>query len=413
MQKKVLIRLIFVVVIFILGMYYVTLFQKHLRSASNPLDFLTSTTDGILKVNNGTAFLTFLQQDSLPIHDALQADWNLWMKWQNSNPEVGELMNDQSVFWVHMKDAGWCLFFPLPDRWGEDQINHLISGIPHLRLWESCLVWSGRGVSSESWQLMSEEGANDWKLLFSKTDEAAPFSYAFISNQSKIVLDYTNGEWLGIVEDNDWFTHHQPLQLQDSLLGSASSTLWLASESGWRLHSDEEKKRVFPLDTLYQCNVIESWMSWQGEQWKYQTYDGVHWVASQRFSKNPFRLMSAFLRDTNSTVVVVPHPEWMPQFGDVDFLFETKYLAKKKGKIYLSNDSLSILKAIQDTNSRKWTPDFNGYSENRYAVFEGQLKVFSSMEKFKLNDWIPSHRVGIVVLKNKENWLVRIAPITK
>lgn len=377
------------------------------------MDYLTSSTDGIIKVNDGASFLSFLQEDSIPLHQELYNDWKLWMNWRQTNSQVGELMASQSAFWIHMGDEGWFLFFAIPDRWGKDEIDQLLSVIPNLKLWETCLVWNERGVDTHSWTLMEDEFDHQWKHLHSKSDGNAAFNFFSIDNQSKIVLDYNKGEWFGFVEDTDWFSGNHPLQLKDSLLGNAMSTQWMASDPSSLIDNVKQKKRVFSMDTMCQCNVLESWIAWQGEQWKYQTYDGRHWVASQVYKENPYKAMSAFLKDTTAKIIRVTHPEWTPQFGSGDFLMDTRFLSKRNGKIYLSNDSLSIYQAITDSSKRYFYSDFKGYSEDRYCLFEGRFKDFSGLSQFQFSNWLAYGQAKIVVLKNSGNWLVRIVPTIK
>jgi hypothetical protein len=92
MQRKVLLRLIFVFLISGTCAYYVWVFQRYLRSTSDPIENLTADALGVIKVNDGGAFLNYLRLDSLPVHNELYADWNLWMKWKSDNPIVKDLM---------------------------------------------------------------------------------------------------------------------------------------------------------------------------------------------------------------------------------------------------------------------------------------------------------------------------------
>lgn len=413
MRKKIVIRFIFVAVVLVTCSYYILVFQKYLRSASNPMEFLTSSTDGIIKVNDGAIFLNYLQEDSLPLHNELFNDWKLWMNWQRTNPLVGELLSSQSAFWIHMGEQGWFLFFAIPDRWSDDEKNQLLSVIPNLKLWETCLVWNERSFDTQSWKLMGAESVNQWTLLHSKSDGEAAFNFMSVTNQSKVVLDYNEGEWFGFVEDGEWLKNNKPLQLKDSLLGNAMGTQWMAFDPSTMIDDVKQKKRVFSMDTMCQCNVLESWIAWQDEQWKYQTYDGQYWVASQVYKENPYKVMQPFLKDTSAKVISVTHPEWIPQFGEGDFLMDTKFISKSNGKIYLSNDSLSIREAIGDSSKRYWKADFKGYSEEQYCLFEGLLGDFSGLAQLPFSSWFIHGRAKIVVLKSNNNWLIRIAPATE
>lgn len=411
MQRKVLFRLIFVILILGTCSYYVWVFQKHLRSTSDPMEFLTASTDGIIRVNDGAVFLNYLSQDSLPLHRELHADWNLWMKWKKENSIVSELMNEQCAYWVRMKEGSWNLYLPIPDRWSADQLNRLCSGIPNLIQWEGCLVWSSHSLNTETWTLMDEENNAVWRGLIAKCDNNTPFSFIGVSSETKIALDYKKGEWVGLVEDFKWLSTNQPVQMKDSLEGSAVSTVWLASNSITLLSRDEMKKRVFSLDTLCQCNVLEAWVGWQSEQWKYESYDGTHWVASQYYVKNPFKAMSLFLKDTSSRVIAVKHPDWMPTLAESMFPLVPKYMSKRQGRIFISDDSLSIHKAVDDTARTLWKSDFSGYADSRYAIFRGDVNQFPGLSQFHLSKLVYPRSVGVVVVKNNGNWLLRMAPV--
>ncbi len=410
MQRKVLFRLIFITLIIGTCVYYLWVFQKHLRSSSDPMEFLTTYVDGVVKVNEGTVFLNYLRQDSLPLHDELYADWNLWMNWKKENSIVSELMSGQSAYWVHVKEGSWYLFLPIPDRWSEVQLNSLLSGIPNIAQWEGCLVWSSHTLNTATWTLLDEENNAAWKGLIAKCDRNAPFCFVGVSAESKIALDYNKGEWVGFVDDSKWLSNNQAVQLRDSLMGNAMSTVWLSTNPEAVSNQDEMKRRVFSLDTLCQCNVLESWFSWQSGQWKYQSYDGAHWVATQLYDKNPWKAMFSFLKDTMSKVISVDHPEWMPTISESAFSMVPKYMSKRKNRIFVSDDSLSIHKAVSDTGRLLWQSDFSGFSENRYSIFEGSLNQFPGLAQFDLNQLIYPKRVSIVVVKNNGNWLLRIAP---
>jgi hypothetical protein len=136
-------------------------------------------------------------------------------------------------------------------------------------------------------------------------------------------------------------------------------------------------------------------------------------VASQVYKENPYKVMLPFLKDTSAKVISVTHPEWIPQFGEGDFLMDTKFISKSNGKIYLSNDSLSIREAIGDSSKRYWKADFKGYSEEQYCLFEGLLGDFSGLAQLPFSSWFTHGRAKIVVLKSNNNWLIRIAPATE
>jgi hypothetical protein len=411
MQRKILFRLIFIALISGTCVYYFWAFQKHLRSSSDPMEFLMTDVDGVIKVNDGYVFLNYLHQDSLPLHKELYADWSLWMNWKKENPIVSELMSGQSAYWVNVKDGSWYLFLPIPDRWNEDQLNSLLSGVPNLIQWEGCLVWSSHLTSNQSWTRMDDDKISSWRDLIAKCDGNASFSFIGVSAATKIALDYNRGEWIGFVEDSIWLSNNQAVQLKDSLMGSAKSTVWLSAIPADLANQDEMKKRVFSLDTLCQCSVLESWVGWQGEQWKYQSYDGTHWVASQYYVKNPLKAMFSFLKDTTSKVSTFKHPLWMPILAESTFPIVPRYISKRQGKVFVSDDSLSIHKAVSDTGGVMWRSDFSGFSENRFSIFEGNLNQFPGLSQFDLNQLIYPRTVGIVVVKNNDNWLLRIASI--
>lgn len=411
MQRKVLFRLIFVSLILGVCVYYLWVFQKHLRSSSDPMAFLTTNVDGVVKVNDGDVFLNYLRQDSLPLNEELYAHWSLWMNWRKENSIVSELMSGQSAYWVHLKEGLWYLFLPIPDRWSEDQLNSLLSGIPNLAKWEGCLVWSGQSINVQNLVLMDDDGSAIWRGMLAKCDNNAPFGFVGVSEESKIALDYNKGEWVGFVDDPNWLSNNQAVQLRDSLQGSAVSTVWLASNSIALLSRNEMKKRVFSLDTLCQCNVLEAWVSWQSDQWKYQSYDGIHWVASQYFIKNPFKAMSSFLKDTSSKVIAVKHPDWMPTLAESMFPIVPKYMSKRQGRIFVSDDSLSIHKAVDDTARTLWKSDFSGYADSRYSIFQGDVNQFPGLSQFQLSKLVYPRLVRVVVVKNNGNWLLRIAPV--
>lgn len=413
MQKKVLIRLIFVVLVVFTCFYYFVAFQKYLRSTSDPLESLPATTEEMFQVNDGNEFLKFLDNDSLPLYSELYSNWKLWMGWKQDNERVRDLMSEQRAYWVHLNGMNWFLFLPIPDRWNEEQIDLLVAGIPNLKQWESCLVWGKNAFSTDGWELMPAEARASWKELVSKSDKSASFTYLGMRGQSRIVLDYNEGQWIGLMEDNEWLSESQPIQMKDSIMGNAQSTFWHSANSELILKNENIKKRVFSLDTLCQCNVLDSWVGWQDDEWKYQTYDGEHWVASQKYIRNPWLMMSSFLRDTLSKVVIPKHPEWMPLYGDFITPAEVKYMSKKGGRIYLSDDSLSLCTAIKDTAHLFWHSDFTGFSENHFMVFYGQFSDFPGLKRLKCEELFGSGKVKLDVLKNNENWLVRIAIITK
>jgi hypothetical protein len=411
MQRKVLFRLIFVFLILGTCAYYVWVFQKYLRSTSDPIENLTTDADGVIKVNDGNVFLSYLRQDSLPMHEELFADWNLWMKWKTENPIVKDLMNGQSAYWVRLKDGGWYLFLPVPDRWNEEQLERLMSGIPNLLQWGSCLVWSSHSINTQGWKLLDEENIASWRNILAKCDGNAPFGFVGISAESKIALDYNEGEWVGFVEDAKWLANHQAVLMEDSIVGGALSSVLLSSDPRVLLARDEMKKRVFSLDTLCQCNVLESWVSWQNDQWKFQSYDGEHWVGSQVYVNNPWKAMLAFMKDTSSKVIVVKHPKWMPSLAESAFPLVPKYMSKRGKRVFVSDDSLSICRAIADTSTMAWQSDFSGFSDSRFSVFQGGFGQYPGLSQFGLQPLIYPREVSVVVVKNNANWLVRIAPI--
>ena len=411
MQRKVLFRLIFIALITGTCVYYLWVFQKHLRSSSDPIEFLPTEVDGLIKVNDGEIFLNYLRQDSLPLKKDLFADWSLWMNWKKENPIVSELMNGQCAYWVHFKMGEWYLFLPIPDRWDEDRLSSLIAGIPNLMRWEGCLVWIDKSGNIPNFVLMDEVGIANWRGMLSKSDKNAPFSFVGVSEESRISLDYKNDEWIGFVQDDKWLSKNHVVQMEDSLLGTALSTVWLASNSDVLLKQNDMKKRVFSLDTLCQCNVLESWVSWQSDQWKFQTYDGKHWVASQLYTKNPLKAMSSFLKDTTSKVIASKHPNWMPTLAESIFPIVPKYMSKRQGRIFVSDDSLSIHKAVDDTARTLWKSDFSGYADSRYSIFQGDVNQFPGLSQFQLSKLVYPRLVGVVVVKNNGNWLLRIAPV--
>jgi hypothetical protein len=286
-----------------------------------------------------------------------------------------------------------------------------MSGIPNLLRWQSCLVWSNHPINVQEWEVMDEEKISSWRNVLAKCDANAPFGFVGVSAESKIALDYNDGEWVGFVEDSKWLANNQAVFMEDSIVGSAMSSVLLSSDPRDLLTRDEMKRRVFSLDTLCQCNVLESWVSWQNDQWKFQTYDGTHWVGSQVYAKNPWTAMLAFMKDTSSKVIAVKHPEWMPSLAESAFPLLPRYMSKRGQRIFVSDDSLSIYRAISDTSTMSWQSDFIGFSDSRYSVFQGVFGQYPGLSQFGLNLLIYPREVNVVVVKNNNNWLVRIAPI--
>jgi hypothetical protein len=411
MQKKFLFRWLFVFLVVLVCAFYVVQFKQYLRSTSDPLAYLTEDVDRVIKVNDGQEWLTYLQQDSILLKEALLADWKIWMNWKKDNSIIHELMDGQSAYWVHRGEKGWFLFLPVPDRWNEDQLDLLMAGVPHLMQWEGCLVWSPDLDNVQDWTLMEDARLLEWQGLMNKCDRDADFSFLEVKGNSKVALDYNKGEWVGFLYDDQWLKQNQPLSSLDSVCGNAMSTLWLSVDPYSLTKSDKMKKRVFSLDTLCQCNVLESWVSWQANDWKYQSYDGSHWVASQKFLKNPLKEMSAFIKDTSSRVIKVKHPEWMPLLAESAMPLLPRFIAKKQGRVLISDDSLSIYRAINDTSKVICQPDFNGFSEDRWAFFRGKFNQFPGLNALGWAELIPKKPIQLVVIKNNNDWLLRLSPI--
>jgi hypothetical protein len=411
MQKKFLFRWFFVFFVVGVCVFYVVQFKQYLRSTSDPLAYLTADTDRVIKVNDGLNWLEYLQKDSIGLQDALLGDWKLWMNWKKDNPIIHELMEGQSAYWIHRGNHGWFLFLPIPDRWNEDKLELLLTGVPHLMQWEGCLVWSGSLNGIDDWSMLDESGLGVWKGLLEKCDAQSALNYLEVKGNTKVALDYNRGEWVGFVNDNQWLSQNQPLQPLDSLCGNAVSTLWLSVDPYSLTKSEKMKKRVFSLDTLCQCNVLESWVSWQANSWKYQSYDGSHWVASQKYLKNPWKEMSAFIKDTSSRVVKVKHPEWMPFLAESAMPLLPRFIAKKQGRVMISDDSLSIYRAINDTSKVICQPDFSGFSEERWAFFRGRFNQFPGLNALGWADLISSKPIQLVVIKNNNDWLLRLSSI--
>jgi hypothetical protein len=316
MNKRVLFRFLFVVLIGAVLGYYWYSFRQHLKSTSDAVAHLDARTEWVLVLQNWDNVGTWVKADSTSqLRQTVVSDIRQWQNWCTQFPEVQKLFAGHAVYLGYgasiSKNVVW--YWGIPDKWSSQQVEHLIQLIPNLKVWGDVLVWSMDGGCLGQLQMPEESSVAQWQTFVEELDESHAVGWVSQQNQQWLALDFDQFEWVGLMSADSNVMATPAIQWDSTMtVSNPSLRSFCVAAPEWNLDSSVRASfKVFSSDTACDCDTWEAWTQWQSSQWFFEQYP-TGWVAVQHPKSNPKKWMYPLLKDTTQKIMQLRHPDQLP-----------------------------------------------------------------------------------------------------